>query len=162
GHWTVAESRYDAFDNLIESRRYDRYLTDPVVDAMSSAGAREGDVIGQLAALGYSDTAPGSLAKIQRTRFAYDRQNRLRFTVDALGGVAENVYDALGNLTATVRFAAPSAPPQYTESAIDGAVDRSDAGNRLQQFAYDAAGQLRFTVEVIEPNTGSGGKHFIS
>ena len=41
----------------------------------------------------------------QTTRFAYDAQNRLRFTVDALGSVSESVYDALGNVSSTVRFA---------------------------------------------------------
>jgi YD repeat-containing protein len=167
GHWTVAENRYDAFGNLIESRRYDRYVTDAWISATDStrpAGALEEDVIGQLASLGYSDTDPASLSNMQRSLFAYDRQNRLRFTVDALGGVAENVYDALGDLMTIVRFAAQLAPAKYTEDAIAAAADRNDAGNRVHHLAYDSVGHLRFTVQVIEQNVGSGrgSKHCIN
>ena len=32
----------------------------------------------------------------------------------------------------------------------------------MQHFAYDASGRLRFTVQVMEPNVGSGGKHSVS
>ena len=48
-------------------------------------------------------------------RFAYDAQNRLRFTVDALGSVSERVYDSLGNVTSTVRFAVRPPLTQYSE-----------------------------------------------
>src|SRR5262249_32023632 len=156
------ETRYNAVGNPIESRRYDRYVTDAWIaglDATRPLGLREGDVTGQLATLGYSDSVPASLARIQRARFAYDRQNRLRFTVDALGGVAENIYDALGDLVTTVLFATRPAPAEYTERAIDTAVNRNDATNRVQHSLYDTLGQLRFNIQVIEPNVGSAGKH---
>ena len=58
----------------------------------------------------------------QITRFAYDAQNRLRFTVDALGSVSESVYDGLGNVSSTIRFAVRPPLTQYTESAINAAV----------------------------------------
>ena len=32
----------------------------------------------------------------------------------------------------------------------------------MQHFAYDASGQLRFNVQVMEPNVGSGGKHRVN
>ena len=165
GHWTVAESRYDALGNLVELRRCERYLTDEWIAGLAATrplGLSEADVTEQLAALGYSDNTPVSLDGIQRTRFAYDAQNRLRFTVDALGSVAENVYDALGDLTTTVRFAARPELAQYTERGIDMAVDRSDAANRVQHTVYDALGQLRFQVQVITPNTASTGKHWVN
>ena len=125
-------------------------------------GASEQGVIAQLTSLGYNDNSPATLAKIQRSRFAYDRLNQLRFTIDALGSIVENAYNALGDITSTARFAARPALAELTEPAIDAAVDRDDAGNRVQRFAYDPLGQLRFSVQVLEPNTGSAGKHAIS
>src|SRR5262245_46818856 len=65
-------------------------------------------------------------------------------------------------MTTTVQFAVRPALAQATERAIDAAVDRADAGNRVQRLACDALGQLRFTVQVIEPNVGSGGKHSVN
>jgi YD repeat-containing protein len=165
GHWTVGESRYDAPGNLVESRRYDRLITEASiesVDAMRPSGAGEADLIDLLAALGYSDSAPASLAEIQRSRFAYDTLNRLRFSIDSLGSVVEDVYNALGDRKTNVRFAARPAPEQYTEPEIDALVNRNDAGNRVEHFAYDALGQLRFNVQVIEPNVGTSGKHSIN
>ena len=108
-HWTVSESRYDVLGNLIESRRYDRYVTDAwiaTVDTRTSPGVNEQEMLEQLSSLGYSDSTPSTLVNLQRTRFAYDTQNQLRFTVDALGSIAENRYDALGDVVTTVRFAA--------------------------------------------------------
>ena len=84
----LSESRYDVIGNLIESRRYDRYVTDAwiaTVDTTASPGVSEQEMIDQLRSLGYSDSTPSTLVNLQRTRFAYDTQNQLRFTVDALG-----------------------------------------------------------------------------
>lgn len=164
GRWTVGENRYNPFGNLVESRRYDRFASDTLIApvTMRPTSAGEQDVIELLSALGYNDEAPATLVNIQRSRFAYDTQNRLRFTVDALGTVDENVYDTLGDLKTTVRFATRPTLSQYTERAIDAAVDRNDAGNRVQHFAYDNLGQLRFNVKVFEPNVGTGGKHAIT
>ncbi len=69
-------------------------------------------------------TRCAATATNQVTRFAYDADNRLRFTVDALGSVSESVYDAMGNVVVTTRFAARPTLVQYTESAIDVAVIR--------------------------------------
>lgn len=164
GKWTVGESRYDGLGNLVESRRYDQFVTDEKIDAINEMhpfGATERAVTKQLALLGYSDSTPDSLAKIQRTIFVYDQEHRVRFTIDALGSVVENVYNLLGDLTSTVGFATRPALSQYTESALNLAVGRGNPNNRLQHFAYDVLGQLRFTVQVIEPNW-SAGKHLVT
>jgi YD repeat-containing protein len=163
-HWTVAESRYDVVGNLVEGRRYDRHVTDPwiaAVDAANTAGVSEQEVLAELGSLGYSDSTPSTLANLQRTRFAYDLQNQLHFTIDALGSITENVFDALGNVVAKVRFAARPPLAEYTEGAVSAAVNHDDANNEVQHVAYDAGGQVRFNVQVSEPNVGSGGKHTI-
>lgn len=165
GHWGVGESRYDVVGNVAEARRYDQFLTDAWIDSLEATrptGARETDVAAQLAAQGYHDTAPGTLAAIQRTRFAYDRQNRVRFTIDALGTAAENVYDPLGNLSTTIRYATRPALAQFSEGAVDAAVDRTDAGNLVQHSVYDSLGQSRFDLQDFEPNTGTTGRHGVT
>ncbi|ALI34756.1 putative deoxyribonuclease RhsA [Candidatus Nitrosocosmicus oleophilus] len=164
GQWTVSENRYDSFDNVIESRKYDRYISEAWItanDTTPTRGILEQDVFDKLATLGYNDVAPASLTNVQRSHFVYDRLNRLRFTINALGCIAENSYDALGDKTTTVQFALPLTLAEYTESAIAIAVDHSNPLNRIQHFVYDTIGQLRFTINVIEPNVGSAGKHSI-
>ena len=89
--------------------------------------------------LGYRDNTPSTLASVQRTRFAYDANNRLRFTVDPSGSITESVYDAAGNVVTTIRFAARPTLTEYTETAINAAVNRTDADNQVTRYAYDAA-----------------------
>ena len=89
---------------------------------------------------------------MRSTRFVYDTGNRLRFTIDALGSVSENVYDAVGNVIVTTRFASrPTGFTSFTESDVDAAVDslRSDGANQVTRFAYDADNRLRFTVDAL-------------
>ena len=106
--WVVSENRHDANGNIIEVRAYDRFLPDARVAALDSAaspGITVAEIEQELSALGYADNDPASLAGVQRTFVAYDANNRQRFTVDPSGSVVENVYDAAGNVIATVRFA---------------------------------------------------------
>src|SRR5262249_6437142 len=44
-------------------------------------------------------------ARDRVTRYAYDPEGRLAYTVDSLGGVTENRYDAAGNVIATIAYA---------------------------------------------------------
>ena len=87
------------------------------------------------------------------THLVYDTGDRLRFTIDALGSISENTYDAVGNVLASTRFASrPAAPiPSYTESEVDAAVDplRGDGANQVTRFAYDPSNRLRFTVDGL-------------
>jgi cellobiose phosphorylase len=89
------------------------------------------------------------MAGVQRTFFAYDANNRPRFTVDPTGAVVENVCDAGGNQIAMVRYADRPALAQHTEAAIDAAVDRVHPGNRATHYAHDAAGRLRTDAERL-------------
>src|SRR5262249_29145169 len=97
----------------------------------------------------YSDNAPSTLASVQRTRFAFDANNRLRFTVDPSGSIMESIYDAAGNVVSTIRFADRPTLTNYTESAINVAVNRNDDHNQITHHAYDAANRLRYTVDAL-------------
>ena len=133
--WTISENRYDANGNVIEARRYESSCPNArvaAIDSVSSPGITVPEIQNELSTtLGYSDATPTTLAGVQRTRFAYDANNRLRFTVDPSGSVAESVYDAAGNVVSHVRFAARPTLTEYTETAINAAVNRTDADNQV-------------------------------
>jgi YD repeat-containing protein len=149
--WTIAENRFDANGNIVETRRYDKFLPEArlnAIDTSASPGISVAETQAELITLGYSD-ADSALAKTQRTRFAYDANNRLRFTVDALGSVIESVYDPAGQLVSSVRYATRPILTAFTESAIDAALNRADASNKVSHYAYDAAGRQRYSVLAL-------------
>ena len=112
--------------------------------------------------LGYSD-ADSALVKTQRTRFAYDANNRPRFTVDALGSVSESVYDPAGQPVSSVRYATRPLLTATTESAIDAALNRANTSNQISHYVYDAAGGLRYSVRVLASDTtGKPTQHLVS
>ena len=135
---SVSENVYDAVGNVIVTTRFARRPT------AGFTSFTESDVNAAVNPL-------RSDVDNQVTRFAYDADNRLRFTVDALGSVSEKVYDAMGNVVATTRFAVRPTLVQYTESAIHAAVAplRANGSNQVTRFAYDAQNRLRFTVDAL-------------
>ena len=151
--WTISENRYDANGNIIEVRRYDKFLPNArvaAIDSVSSPGITLPEIQNELSTtLSYSDNTPSTLASVQRTRFAYDANNRLRFTVDPLGSIVESVYDAAGKEVSTIRFAARPTLTAYTESAINAAVNRNDPNNQVTRSAYDAEHRLRYTIDAL-------------
>jgi len=157
-NWSISENIYDKSGNVIETRRYDLPLTQARIDAIDSAGSAGitvDEVKTELATLGYNDSQPATLAAVQRSRFAYDADNRLRFTVDASGSVSESVYDNAGQVTKSVRYAVRPTLGAYDLATIDGAVDRLNVDNQVSYLAYDKGGRLRYSVRVLASN-GAG------
>jgi len=151
GQWSISETRFDAAGNVAETIRYDRFMDEADVEAMDAegaAGVSMDEMSDELATLGY-DGSDTSLAQTQLTRFSYDADNRLRFVVDAYGGVTESVYDDAGRRVSMVRYATPVATGDVAEGTLDHAVDRTDFANQITDFSYDRAGRLRFTVQVL-------------
>src|SRR5262249_20575705 len=68
--WAISENRHDANGNVLEARRYDKFLPNARVTAIESAGSPGvtlPKVENELSnALGYRDNVPGSLAGVQR------------------------------------------------------------------------------------------------
>jgi len=164
--WLVSETRVDADGNVIESRAYDKGLSDAFVssnDTADSPGFTIDEVKkGLREELKYSDVALGSpstdeasLAKVERTRYAYDRNNGLRFVVDAMGGVTESVRNAAGDVIKTVRYATRPSLSDFSESGINNAVKHTDANNQVTYFARDAAGRLRFVSRQVDAATAN-------
>lgn len=163
--WTIAENRFDANGNIVETRRYDKFLLEArlnAIDTSASPGISVAETQAELITLGYSD-ADSALAKTQRTRFAYDANNRLRFTVDALGSVSESVYDPAGQLVSSVRYATRPMLTAFTESAINAALNRANTSNQVSHYAYDAAGRLRYSVLALASDaTGKPTQQLVS
>jgi YD repeat-containing protein len=155
-HWTISESRYDENGNVIETRRYDQLLPQAridVIDSATSLGITKAEVDYELATTLRYDETDVKLQHTQRTRFAYDANNRLRFTVDGLGSVSESVYDSAGNRVSSVSYASREPTlTAFTETAINGAVNRGNTDNRVSHYAYDTAGRLRYSVQVLNAN----------
>ncbi|HEX8222539.1 MAG TPA: hypothetical protein VF605_01840, partial [Allosphingosinicella sp.] len=92
----------------------------------------------------------GAASAPATTRYAYDAENHLRFTVSAEGRVTEYQYNAPGQLISTIVYAgstynltgmAPDAP--LSEAALQGwttSVDRSNA--ERTDTTYDARGNV--------------------
>lgn len=162
--WAITENRFDANGNIVETRRYDKFLPEArltAIDTSTSPGISAAETQAELITLGYSD-ADSALAKTQRTRFAYDANNRLRFTVDALGSVSESVYDPAGQLVSSVRYATPPMLTALTESAINAALNRANTSNQVSHYAYDPAGRRRYSVQVLASDaTGKPTQHLV-
>lgn len=118
----------------------------------------------------YAYDGEGNVAKSidgegNATLFIYDKANRLAFTIDAMGGVQQNSYDAEGRLSSQSTYAAlvpvaawnGVAPSLTTMQALLptlGAV-------AIQSRRYDRDGRLSFSVDatgaVVKYSYDAGG-----
>lgn len=190
----VAEYRYDTFGNLLaktayanlisaqddpslvtagEQDRSQRYVYDAAnrlrfaVDAMGGVSGMEYDSFGNTIATTLYANRIALDAEVQsvqadaqadRTlRAVFDANNRMSYSVDALGGVSRMEYDAFGNQSAKTVFATPLAAGQSIEQVQSSAQDHHtramfDAANRISYavdetgavtaYRYDASGNL--------------------
>jgi YD repeat-containing protein len=120
----------------------------------------------------YIVTTPGRDA-IQANR--YDRDNRLRFTVDGTGAVTEFRYDADGNVTERIGYANPInlagwdgstdpavvAAPNFdqrirtTYDALNRATYVADASGSVTHYVYDGNGNISSQTRYASTVTGS-------
>ncbi|OLL30852.1 hypothetical protein BTH42_14850 [Burkholderia sp. SRS-W-2-2016] len=90
----------------------------------------------------------------QTTRYVYDADDRVRYVVNALNNVTENVYDANGNVIRTIAYATPvtiSGP--LTADAVGAALTAQSpqvhASDRVTRMIYDAANRLTATIDAL-------------
>jgi YD repeat-containing protein len=135
---TVTRNVVDAAGNVIARTQYaNRIDLNGLGNALSEA-----DITARLVG-GTNDRV---------TRFAYDNDNRLRFTIDALGYVTEQRYDANGNVVRSVAYSAPvniaGIPAAMELAAILAVPSYSNLPDiRYVDYVYDAANRLRYTVD---------------
>ena len=122
---------------------------------------RNGNVVKQIAyaTRGSLGAKPSASADDRVTLRAYDAANRLRYTVDALGDVAEQVFDADGNLVQSIAYAERIAVPTHDSAApteanvLDALQAAANAAGgaseaRVTRAVYDAAGRLKYGIDA--------------
>jgi len=132
----VVETSYDGDDHVLVSRAYAGSISTFGLDLQITAG----DVTAQL--------IPGSSDRI--TRNAYDKDGRLRFTVDGVSGLTEYRYDDVGHAIRTIRYDwAVSSASAYTMDDLQAEVDAHAADPmRVTRAVYDAAGRMTFAIDA--------------
>ncbi|WP_286713317.1 RHS repeat domain-containing protein, partial [Sphingomonas sp. 67-41] len=100
----------------------------------------------------------GTSANDRSTRYVYDGQDLLRFTIDALNHVTEYVYEdsswlwsAFGPVRQTTRYAgAIGALSSYSYASVKSAVAAlaSDPANRTSYAVYDSAARLAYSIDA--------------
>ncbi|MCZ8384134.1 LysM peptidoglycan-binding domain-containing protein [Achromobacter xylosoxidans] len=159
----VVRQRYDANGNVVERVAYSGRI--PVDTAMSEAAI---------------DTALAAVADATRDQRAvnvYDSLGRLAYTMNGLGTVTRNTYDASGNLLSQTLFATrlapgsdpatvPAAPGDITVSRVYDSANRLvgavDANGNTTRYVLDAAGRTVFQIDpagaVVETRYDAAGR----
>ncbi|WP_156648816.1 hypothetical protein, partial [Massilia sp. Leaf139] len=131
--WTVSAAgaatqfAYDAAGNV--TRRSD-YTT--LLSAAAMAGLASNP-----------ETMPQPVGTANATRYVYDGDSRLVYTVDALGSVTENRYDTGDHVVEQIRYAKAIDPTGASVATLL----RPDAADQVTRFTYDQAGRLTFTID---------------
>jgi YD repeat-containing protein len=92
------------------------------------------------------------------TRYAYDKDGQLRFTLDGVGHVTEYVRDVRGNVIRTLAYdgTVTATPPGGIYSAAWLATQVSSltsANNRVTRSVYDAANRLNYVIDALGQTT---------
>jgi YD repeat-containing protein len=161
---SVARNFYDRDGNLVGSLDGNGYLSRIWYDRAGqkiAAGVYANATNPALRASGTLNdltTSVGSSPNDRFTKYVYDGQGQLRYTVDALNQVMSSSYDTAGRVVSTTYFAAPmAATSDYTYDNVKALVAplAGNASNRTSFIVYDAAGREAF---VINPEGGVVGQ----
>ncbi|HEV2818693.1 MAG TPA: hypothetical protein VGW40_15895, partial [Allosphingosinicella sp.] len=130
----VVETSYDGDGRVVATRAY----ANPIfVSGLELAAA---DITAQLVA----DSGD------RVTRNAYDKDGRLRFTVDGTLGLTEYRYDDAGNRVRTIRHTWSVQSSTYTMDDLQAEVDAHESDpKRVSRAIYDAAGRMTFTIDPV-------------
>src|SRR5262249_9771066 len=113
----VTKYEYDANGNVVKKTAYINLLTTITTDATQLEKAVVVDA-----------------TRDHMTRNSYDANNRLNYTVDAIGAVAKYEYDANGNIVKKTEYAST-----ILASTEPSAVVVNNDKDRITQYVYDAA-----------------------
>lgn len=163
---SVSRVFYDKDGNVIGRLNGEGHLSQVVYDAggrkvqtIAYANVTAADLraSGSFQALVDSAVAAGT-ADDRSTRFVYDQQGYLRYTIDAIGRVTELGYQydswkwsAFGPVRQTTRYADPlGALSAYSFDAVRSAVAglAGNPDNRTDWAVYDGAGRLAYAIDA--------------
>ncbi|MCO7227584.1 calcium-binding protein, partial [Pleionea sp. CnH1-48] len=89
---------------------------------------------------------PNTIAQ-QTEQFVYDNAGRLVYSIDTLGGVSQNIYDARGQVVETRVYDSALTNPTLTTEGISTAL--SNVTYRSSHQVLDALGRTRFSVDAV-------------
>ena len=150
GRDAVVRNTFDAAGRLV-------YSLDGLGAVTRRSHDRNGNVVQQIAyatpiASGSAASSVVASASDRVESYAYDAANRLVFSVDALQGVTERVYDVQGQVVRQVAYATPIAGlPALGTSATVGAIRnalRPASADRSTRFGFDAAGRQALSIDA--------------
>ena len=169
---SVARVFYDRDGNVIGRLDGEGYLSQTVYDA----GGRRVEEIGFASATAANLRAGASLQSLidsaiaggtannRSTRYVYDQQGYLRFTIDALKRVTEHGYyydgwkwSAFDPVRQTIRYAQSIATlTTFTVDTVRAALANiaNDPANRTDWAVYDATGRLTHAIDATGAVTG--------
>ncbi|OEZ54738.1 DUF4214 domain-containing protein [Duganella sp. HH105] len=129
----VTRLEYDARGNVTQRIAYDKVAATP--DSITAA----------------YNPAPQPADRVTRT--IYDLDNRPVYSIDALGQVTEQRYDAYGNVSSTLQYAAALKASQLATltpltADIKTLLTATPGVDRLTSYSYDQQGRLRYTVDA--------------
>lgn len=145
----VTHYTYDAEGRLAYTQDPLRAVTRNIYDANGNLVSRIQFATALPAATAVQDVPPS--AQDRQTWWAYDKDGRMVFEVDALLGITEQEYDAGGNVVRRTAYATPIAQmpvPGLTSTVpqIESRIQPVASQDRSILYAYDAAGrQVRST-----------------
>lgn len=163
---SVARTFYDRDGNVIGQLDGEGYLSQTLYDpggrkieeivygSATAADLRAGASFQSLV----DSAVAGGTADNRSTRYVYDQQGYLRFTIDALKQVTEYGYhydgwkwSAFGPVRQTIRYAQPIATlTSFTVDTVRAALANiaSDPANRTDWAVYDSTGRLTHAIDA--------------
>lgn len=112
-------------------------------------------------------TVQEDVSKDRRTQYVYDAGNRLHYSIDALGAVIGQEYDARGQVVKVTAYAEPfsglvsakfspaDSPADHTSRTIYDSAGRANysinAEGAVTELRYDALGRVATTVSYAKP-----------
>lgn len=147
---------YDARGNVLTVRSPGGTLTQYVYDALGRRVRERVDPAGLDLQRSWTYDGNGNVvsstdARGATTRYAYDAEDRLVFTVDALGNLRQDSYDAEGRVVRVTAYATPIATAGLTATPtaaqIQALVVSQAAQDVVEHRIYDRDGRLSATVD---------------
>jgi len=159
----VSEFKYDANGQQIESIRYANAITTQtdIVNGVSSF------VYYQVLTSTQSEINTAITAQLdpvndQRSKTVYDAAGQIRYNVDSLGYVTSSQYDALGNLTRSLRYNDPIqvsgssgyfsiSNPSITDTlnALSTRAVQNTAQDQISEYIYDNANRVITEISAL-------------
>ncbi|VVM79054.1 hypothetical protein PS664_02187 [Pseudomonas fluorescens] len=133
----VIRNTYDGSGRITRTTRFATAIAGSVVNTLGDAPAS------------VSPSVNG--AADQSTRYVHDDMGRVRYSIDARGGVTETVYSLTGKMAKSIRYnqVIPTATPQ-TLAATAASLASSGAQPVTTSYIYNEIGQLTSVTDAAD------------